>query len=190
MYESQDEWVQKALAHGFTNAVALDATTLISLDAVRDMCAAGKCGKYDGCWTCPPACGSIDENKKALKRYSKGILVQVTMALSDDFDYDTMTLCGQRHKALFASFYRLLRAKGLVDILALGAGGCDLCGECAYPDAPCRQPDNALSSMEAYGLLVSDVCKQNGLPYYYGPRTMTFTGCFLFANEPHVNICD
>ena len=33
--------------------------------------------------------------------------------------------------------------------------------------------------MEAYGLVVSDACKKTGLPYYYGPNTMTFTACVM-----------
>jgi hypothetical protein len=36
-----------------------------------------------------------------------------------------------------------------------------------------------LSSMEAYGLLVSEVCRASGLPYYYGPKTLTFSACIL-----------
>ena len=174
-----EEWVKRARTLGFTNAAVLDASTLSSLDAVRDMCAVNTCGKYGRCWTCPPGCGSIEENREALKRYTKGIIVQTTMELEDDFDYETMECCGKRHKALFAALYQHMRAEG-IPVLALGAGGCELCEKCAYPDAPCRHPEKALSSMEAYGLLVSDVCKKNGLPYYYGPRTMTFTGCYLF----------
>ena len=33
--------------------------------------------------------------------------------------------------------------------------------------------------MEAYGLVVSQVCQDSGLPYYYGPRTITYTACVL-----------
>jgi hypothetical protein len=34
--------------------------------------------------------------------------------------------------------------------------------------------------MEAYGMIVSDVCKANGIPYYYGPNTLTYCACVLF----------
>ena len=33
--------------------------------------------------------------------------------------------------------------------------------------------------MEAYGLVVSQVCQDSGLPYYYGPQTITYTACVL-----------
>ena len=60
--------------------------------------------------------------------------------------------------------------------------GCGICEKCTYPDAPCRFPDRAFPSMEACGLVVNDVCKASGIPYNYGPRTMTFTGCVLYMN--------
>lgn len=31
--------------------------------------------------------------------------------------------------------------------------------------------------MEAYGLLVSQVCQDCGAAYYHGPRTMTYVSC-------------
>lgn len=178
--ERLDEAVRRALEAGFSHAGVLDAGTLTPLDAVREMCAADKCGLYGHCWTCPPGCGSIAENASAMARYSGGIIVQTTRTLEDDFDYEGMQACGDEHKALFLAVYRQLR-EVFPGMLALGAGGCRLCGECAYPDSPCRRPGEALSSMEAYGLLVSDVCTQNGLGYYYGPGTMTYTGCYLLV---------
>jgi predicted metal-binding protein len=67
-------------------------------------------------------------------------------------------------------------------MLALGAGACSLCEFCTYPDAPCRFPDKALSSMEANGLWVSDVCEKNRVPYNYDPNKMAFTSCVLVSD--------
>ncbi|MBQ1285744.1 MAG: DUF2284 domain-containing protein, partial [Lachnospiraceae bacterium] len=58
--------------------------------------------------------------------------------------------------------------------------GCNRCKECTYPDAPCRFPEKAVSSMESYGLYVSDVCKKNNVAYNYGPEKMCYSGCFLY----------
>ena len=67
--------------------------------------------------------------------------------------------------------------------LPLTAGSCTLCARCTYPDRPCRYPTKRLSSMEAYGLFVSDICTRSGLAYNYGPRTMTYTSCVLYNKE-------
>lgn len=178
--ETIDLAVRRALELGFSHAARLDAETLEPLDEVRAMCAADRCGLYANCWTCPPGCGTIEENAQAISRYRVGIIVQTTSALKDDFDYEGMQALGEAHAKCFRALHLALRDT-FPGLLALGAGGCKLCEACTYPDAPCRRPLEAQSSMEAYGLLVSDVCQKNGLGYYYGPGTMTYTGCFLLA---------
>ena len=35
------------------------------------------------------------------------------------------------------------------------------------------------SSMEAYGMVVMETCKANGMGYYYGPQSIAYTSCFL-----------
>ncbi len=177
---SLERAIAMALAAGFSHAAALDAATLEPLDAVRDMCAADRCGLYGRCWTCPPGCGPLAENAAAMRRYRTGILVQTTRALEDDFDYEGMQACGEAHKAQFLALRDALWAE-YPDLLALGAGGCRLCDDCTYPEAPCRHPRETLSSMEAYGLLVTDVCEKNGLAYTYGRGTITYTGCYLLG---------
>ena len=37
----------------------------------------------------------------------------------------------------------------------------------------------SLMDWEAYGMVVSEVCKKNDIPYYYGPGTLTYVGCVL-----------
>jgi predicted metal-binding protein len=173
-----EELVKRAVELGFSHSGVLDATALELKSEVRAMCGADKCRNYGRSWTCPPACLSLEDNEKILSRYRSGILVQTTGELEDDFDWEGMTAAGERQKELFRAFRDELSPE-YPDIMALAHGPCGLCGECSYPGAPCRHPESALTSMEAFGLLVSDACSKNGLPYYYGPRTITYTGCFL-----------
>ena len=37
--------------------------------------------------------------------------------------------------------------------------------------------------MEAYGMLVLEVCKANGLKYYYGSDKMAYNACFLVKDK-------
>jgi predicted metal-binding protein len=167
-----------AIAFGFSHAGALDASTLEARGDVREMCREDKCGRFGKNWMCPPMCGSLEENAGVMSRYSAGIIVQTTGELEDDFDYEGMLEAERRQKRLFASFRDEL-AREYPDMLALGNGACDLCETCPCPGEPCRDPARAVSSMEAFGLFVSDVCEKNGLGYYYGPGTITYTGCYL-----------
>lgn len=170
--------ISEALQFGFTNACALEAATLLPRQEVRDMCAADRCRHYGKLWTCPPACASLEENSARLLQYKTGVLVQTTGTPEDDFDYEGMAAIGQQHMRNFLSLLRHWRGE-YPQMLALGSGGCGLCEQCTYPTAPCRHPHDAVPSMEAFGLVVSDVCTANGAKYYYGPGTMTYTACFL-----------
>ena len=166
------------LEAGFTHVAPLDRTTIELKAEVREMCRTGNCGAYGKKWSCPPGCGSLEDCKARLERYRGGILVQTVGRLEDSLDYEAMMEIEARHKAHFAQLEKVLR-QSYPDMLALGAGGCTKCEACTYPDAPCRFPGQAFASMEAFGMLVLQVCKDNNLTYYYGPDTMAYTSCFL-----------
>ncbi len=146
---------------------------------VRDMCADNKCGRYGKSWSCPPACGSLEELREKINAFSWGLLVQMTGQMEDDFDVETIEETEERMKDSF----RLLCDR-LIDggehCFPMGAGTCQRCQECTYPDAPCRFPEKVFPSMEACGLWVSEVCEMAGIPYYYGKGTITYSCCVLF----------
>jgi predicted metal-binding protein len=170
--------VEQALTFGFSHAALLDAGTLSLRSEVRDMCANGKCKTYNTRWSCPPACGTLEEIGAKFAGYRTGIIVQTTAELEDEFDFDGMKDAAKLQGDRFLAFRNEL-LKQWPTLIALGAGGCRRCEKCTWPDEPCRLPDEMLTSMEASGLLVSDVCAANGIAYYYGPKTLTYTGCYL-----------
>ena len=172
--------VKKAEAFGFSHVGVLDCEKIELLPDVRSMCSSGKCAKYDQNWACPPACGTLAECGERIKQFEKGIIVQTTGELEDALDGETMMETESIHKQRFLEF-RTILGETYPDMLALGAGTCTQCKECSYPDAPCRQPQRAVSSMEAYGMLVTQVCKDNEMPYYYGDLTITYTSCYLLV---------
>lgn len=170
--------VKAAIEYGFTHSAPLRVSTIQVMPEVRLMCAADKCHAYNKNWSCPPACGTLAECKAQLEKYSEGIIVQTVGELEDSFDYEAMIETESAHKENFRNFYAHLRQK-YPDMLAIGVGCCTLCRPCTYPNAPCRFPGEMVSSMEAYGMLVSQVCKDNGLAYNHGENTVTFTSCYL-----------
>ena len=175
----QEKLIEIAKSVGFETVVPLDVSTLEALTDVRDMCAVNTCGMYGKCWSCPPGCGEIEECNAKMKSYSKGILVQTVGDIEDSMDFEGIMEVTKCHGERFIECVDKLR-EVLDDMLPLGAGGCKRCAVCTYPDEPCRFPDKAASSMEAFGLYVSDVCKKNGVAYNYGPEKMCYSGCFLY----------
>jgi len=177
MSYNTSELVQEAIDVGFSQAGELNVKALVFMPEVRDMCSS--CQMYGKNWRCPPACGSLEESVERAKQYSYGILVQTIGKMEDDFDYETIDATSKKHKANFDALIERLKERYNNDVLPMGAGCCTVCETCTHPDAPCRFPDKAITSMEAYGLWISKVCEQSGIPYNNGERTITYTSCYL-----------
>ncbi|MDR3070790.1 MAG: DUF2284 domain-containing protein [Propionibacteriaceae bacterium] len=172
--------VQAALDFGFSHAALLDPARLRVLVEVRQMCAADRCQAFNRSWSCPPASGTLEESRATIACYHTGLIVQTTAVLDDSYDYETMMAAGEEQKQRLIDFREELWPS-YPDLITLGNGACTICSLCTYPNAPCRYPDRMVQSMEAFGLVVSDVCTDNNLGYYYGPSTITYTGCYLLA---------
>lgn len=167
---------------GFTAAAYLDPAKLELLPDVRGMCADNRCGQYGKCWSCPPACGTLEELGAKLRGYNYGLLLQVTGQMEDSFDIDAMEKAERDCNDALERLAQLLRGR-CRQVLPLRAGVCQRCKTCTYPDAPCRFPEFLSPSLEACGLFVSRECERCGLPYYYGPNTITFVAAVLVSDS-------
>ena len=173
-----EKWIETALEIGFSHAAPLDPGTLAPREDVRAMCAADRCRAYGRNWTCPPHCGNLDECAAKMGTYRRGLLLQTVGTTEKDIDTKAYRHTEALHLEQFYRFCDLIRAE-YPDALCLGSGGCRICKTCAWPD-PCRFPEKACASMEGYGLFVTQVCRDNGMEYHHGPRTITYTACVLF----------
>ena len=172
------QWMETAKALGFDVAVPLDPQRLTAREDVRAMCAENKCGAYGKNWTCPPLCGTLEDCQRSMRSYSRGILLQTVGGMQKTIDSKAYRETERRHLHQFYALAAAVKARH-PDALCLGSGGCRACKPCAYPE-PCRFPEKACASMEGYGLFVTDVCRDNGLAYHHGEKTVTYTACILF----------
>ena len=163
---------------GFSYVALLKSDSIQLMPEVREMCKNNTCHMYAKRWSCPPGCGDLEVCRKKIEKYREGIIVQTVGKLEDPLDGETMMETEAVHKQNFYEFEKMLRERW-PGMLPIGAGCCTKCKTCTYPDAPCRFPEQAFSSMEAYGMLVTQVCQANGLEYYYGPCTIAYTSCYL-----------
>lgn len=163
---------------GFTACAPLEASDIELKEEVRDMCASNACGQYGKNWSCPPGCGTMEDCRRRLQGFTRGILVQTVGEIEDSYDFEAMMEAEAAHREHFQEMYAVLRRQR-ERVLALGSGCCGRCASCTYPAQPCRFPEEMTSSMEAFGILVLEVCRTSGLPYYYGPDHIAYTGCFL-----------
>ncbi len=170
---------QLALECGFTVAEPMNPATLEFMQDVRAMCAADRCQSYNRNWACPPACGSLEDFILRAAGYRKGILLQTVGDREDSYDFEAMMQVQEENSRHFDALADILVSSG-IDVFMMSAGTCTRCRKCTYPDAPCRFPEKVFPSMEACGLFVSKVCKDNGVPYYYGDEKIAYTCCVLY----------
>ncbi|NLA76098.1 MAG: DUF2284 domain-containing protein [Deltaproteobacteria bacterium] len=167
-----------ALSCGFSHVGKLDTDTIKVRKEVRDSCAENKCHAYGKNWSCPPAVGDLAACESIIRRYKHGLILQTRGELEDSFDFEAMIQLEKVHRKALNTFAKEIK-KIHPDAVVIGTGACTICEECSYPGSPCRFPERMISSMEAFGIVVSDVCTANNIPYYYGPGTLTYVGCVL-----------
>ncbi|MDR2516495.1 MAG: DUF2284 domain-containing protein [Spirochaetaceae bacterium] len=162
---------------GFSHIGNLQVDTIKLRVEARDGCAVNKCGRFGTSWSCPPGCGTLEECEAKIRAYKRGLLLQSTGELEDPMDSETMMGTAFEHGKRFDEFRKKVheKAKGafLID------GVCHQCEKCTYPGEPCRFPDKTSYSLEGLGMIVSELCKDNNMLYYYGPNTITYTGAVL-----------
>ncbi|MDR1654588.1 MAG: DUF2284 domain-containing protein [Treponema sp.] len=138
-------------------------------------CATNVCGNYGKTWSCPPAVGSLEEQRKKINMYTKALVFTSKCDLEDSFDFEGMQKGREAHNFLTAEIHERLGAGYPV----YGAGGCSVCGQCSYPE-PCPFPAKAVSSIEAAGINVTTLSRSAGIHYHNGPNTVTYFSMILF----------
>ncbi len=174
--------VEMAEECGFSHAGYADIEKMKFMTEVRDMCEVNKCGKYNTNWSCPPACGTLEEISERIKGYDYAMVLQATEDMEDDFDWEAIERASKRCADSLDRLSKKLKSMGK-QVLPMGNGGCHKCEKCTYPDEPCRFPDELSPSMEACGLMVSNECTRAQLKYYYGPKTMTINATIFVKEE-------
>lgn len=185
-----DLLVSKTLSNGATKAGVIDAREIKTDVRFRDMCASNACGMYGKCYMCPPDVGEIDALMAELDSYSYALVYQTVSELEDSFDFEGMVDAKKRTYPLAQSLRDVFADCEIADVLHLGAGGCGVCKVCSKRTGePCRFPEKAMASLEAYGINVSELAKSAGMKYINGQNTVTYFGAVLF-NLPSEVICN
>ena len=150
----------------------------------RKLCESNACGMYGRSWMCPPLIGRVEDLIAQAKTYSTAIVYQTVDELEDSYDFEGMMEAGERINRLSQPLRRHMRELGVTTALFLGAGGCRICKRCAKLDnEPCRFPDEAMSSLEAYGINVSELARSAGMKYINGVDTVTYFGAVFLKED-------
>lgn len=177
-----NELKQKLEERGVSHAAVLPVEQIAFDRELRAGCEVNRCGAYGKNWTCPPLCGEIDTLIARAKTYKTAVVFQNIYKISDSFDIEGMEEASNSHRDLTRTIYedKELTPPGT---LLLGAGGCNYCARCSAADnEPCRFPDKAFPSLEAYGVYVSQLAEAAGLKYINGVNTITYFSAILLKD--------
>lgn len=178
--ERRRQLLQQAQSLGIHAAAIISVKDIAFRRDFRDACVQNACGKYGACWMCPPDIGDIDEMICRAKTFQHGFFFQTVGQLEDSFDIEGMQDAAKRQNDLAQALWEQVEPI-LGTCIRLGAGGCHRCERCARVDnLPCRHPQLALASLEAYGIAVSELASLCGMDYINGVNTVTYFGGFLY----------
>ena len=164
---------------GFEQAGAISADAVVTSADLAASCNPGACRKYASCWTCPPGAGTYEELQVDITSKRAGLVVQTVRDGIDYFeDWEVLDETRALHNDRLDQLAGAMRDE-LEGVLEFSTGGCDLCDECTYPDAPCAQPDKRRESLSAHGVAVGTLCERAGLDYSFKNGSVRFVGMIL-----------
>ncbi|MCD8076947.1 MAG: DUF2284 domain-containing protein, partial [Lachnospiraceae bacterium] len=104
-----EKWMDLAKKTGFDEVGACDPGKLICEEWVREGCAENRCRAYGRNWTCPPACGTLEECNARIHACSCGILLQTIGHMKKSIDSRCYRETEHRHLTQFRTFAAEIR---------------------------------------------------------------------------------
>jgi predicted metal-binding protein len=166
--------IRDALAGRACETGLIETSALVFAPELYKACEANVCGSYNRRWTCPPAVGTLEEQREKILRWKYALVFTTKFDLEDSFDVEGMEKAHRIHNSLTADM-----REQFISNPVYGAGGCKVCEACSYPE-PCRFPGRAISAVEAAGINVTCLSRAAGIKYNNGPDTVTYFSMILF----------
>jgi predicted metal-binding protein len=190
MGESRNELLERicnALKNeGASEVRLIPAKSIVVDERVRLKCQIPLCDTYGRNLMCPPNLPSIEDFRRALERFSRAILIQVSASIPEQsggkLSEDVFGPANKLHE-LVNKGEKMAFEGGLHFATGLIGGCCRLCEECVavQGETRCRFPFKARPSMEAMGIDVFSTLEKVRLPVSGLPvrNRVTWTGIIL-----------
>ena len=181
--------ISAALKLGAHRANIIARKDLLLDRSFRAACETNACGMYGKCYMCPPDIGDIDKLMADTQGYDYVLVYQTVTELEDSYDFEGMVEARKRMTPIARSLKQIFADVGIDEALHLSAGSCGLCESCAkITGKPCRFPDDAMPSLEAYGINVSEMARVADMKYINGQDTVTYFGAVLFSVRDMITV--
>ena len=173
------ELIRLAEEEGFRAAVICAKDVPVD-GAFRKFCEDNLCGKYNANYSCPPACGTVEEVHERLFAEEKALVLQTIHEIGS---YENKAAILESKNSLNMAVLRLTekpRRTGLRGF-CLGYGGCPLCSPCKQAEGePCAFPEKRISCMSAYCVDVGKLAQTCGMEFAWVPEKLFLFGMIAF----------
>ena len=146
-------------------------------EKVRYICRT-ECPRYGKSWACPPAVGTVEACRKKCLGYEGVLILSTVTEVSDISNLEETLATRGGHEAVTHQAEAILQAQGL-ETMGLSTEACAICPQCAYPDGPCRHPEQMYPCVESHGILVTEVAERLGLAFFNGNLVTWFSLVFF-----------
>jgi len=158
----------------------LDVQKIKPKQSIRLKCLVPLCEFYDVCKVCPPHIPGVEEFREALQSYTGAFLVVYREKIDDIGVYRTDFTAELKLAEIVAALELTAFQHGYYQAIGMGVGGCKFCPECAPPGEPCRHPFKARPSPEGFGIDITELAREAGVPVEWPPKDyVTFMGLVL-----------
>lgn len=140
-----------------------------------------ECPRYGKTWACPPAVGTVAECRERCLAYPEGLLISTLTEVEDIADMRQTLATRPDHEAVTRKVAALLKSQGL-EVMGLSTDSCAVCDQCAYPNAPCRHPEQMFPCVESHGIVATALAERYGIEYQYGGNVVTWFSILLFRD--------
>ncbi len=155
-------------------------STLHTIKTCRKLCHQNRCGSYGRSWGCPPALGKDDENLEYINHFRHAVLISHRFENVDMKDLEFIEKSAEQHQDLCRRVANAIRKKGISDVLPVCSGACKYCGECTYPDAPCKFPEQMVPSVSGFGIIMEDYLQSQNISFKFEDNAFTLYGLVLY----------
>jgi predicted metal-binding protein len=160
--------------------VEIDVKDIRPRQALRLKCLVPLCEYYGVSKVCPPNIPSVEEFREALGDYERAFLVVLREKIDALETYQTDFAAELRLAEAVAKLEVAAFGQGRYLTLGLVVGGCKHCRKCAPAGEPCRHPFKARPSPEGFGVDVTELARNAGVPVEWPPKEyVNFLGLLL-----------
>ncbi len=139
----------------------------------RPFCEENRCGQYNANYSCPPACGTVEEMGQRIRAGKTALVLKSVWPIESYEDVSAIQHGKRTHNQNMLQLNQQLQAGGSGG-LCVGGSCCCLCTPCRMKTGePCLYPQLRFSCMSAYCVDVAELAGRCGMEFSWDQKKLS-----------------